>query len=117
MKGQCIVLKRRVTLCCAVLDTMFVVGRRLWEWLGDIDNDGNSQQRHNLQHAQTTPHNKLRRSDDADDSYTEQGRQLIRREGEALASGLRVGEVLAAGDLELQLPGLKGLAGRNSALL
>ncbi len=40
-------------------------------------------------------------SDDVDDQYTEKGRQLIRKEGEALAAGMRIGEVLAAGDLEL----------------
>jgi hypothetical protein len=47
-------------------------------------------------------------SDDVDDQYTEKGRLLIRKEGEALANGLRIGEVLAADDLELQLPGLTG---------
>jgi hypothetical protein len=40
-------------------------------------------------------------SDDVDDQYTEKGRQLIRKEGEALAAGMRIGEVLAAGELEL----------------
>jgi hypothetical protein len=40
-------------------------------------------------------------SDDVDDQYTEKGRQLIRKEGEALAAGMRMGEILAAGDLEL----------------
>jgi hypothetical protein len=39
-----------------------------------------------------------------DDQYTEKGRQLIRREGEALAAGLRIGEILTSGDFEL--PGL-----------
>lgn len=43
-----------------------------------------------------------------DDQYTEKGRLLIRKEGEALANGMRVGEILAADDLELQLPGLQG---------
>jgi hypothetical protein len=47
-------------------------------------------------------------SDDVDDQYTEKGRLLIRKEGEALANGLRIGEILAADDLELQLPGLTG---------
>lgn len=43
-------------------------------------------------------------SDDVDDQFTEKGRQLIRKEGEALAAGLRIGEILTAGDLEL--PGI-----------
>jgi hypothetical protein len=43
-------------------------------------------------------------SDDVDDQYTEKGRQLIRKEGEALAAGIRIGEILTAGDLEL--PGI-----------
>lgn len=47
-------------------------------------------------------------NDDVDDQYTEKGRLLIRKEGEALANGLRIGEILAADDLELQLPGLTG---------
>lgn len=47
-------------------------------------------------------------SDDVDDQYTEKGRLLVRREGEGLANGLRLGEVLAAEDLELQIPGFKG---------
>eukprot|EP00879_Flechtneria_rotunda_P003202 GHRR01003425.1.p1 GENE.GHRR01003425.1~~GHRR01003425.1.p1 ORF type:complete len:656 (+),score=226.79 GHRR01003425.1:287-2254(+) len=47
-------------------------------------------------------------NDDVDDQYTEKGRLLIRKEGEALANGMRIGEILAADDLELQLPGLKG---------
>eukprot|EP00882_Tetradesmus_deserticola_P011812 GHRQ01012503.1.p1 GENE.GHRQ01012503.1~~GHRQ01012503.1.p1 ORF type:complete len:656 (+),score=303.76 GHRQ01012503.1:330-2297(+) len=47
-------------------------------------------------------------NDDVDDQYTEKGRLLIRKEGEALANGLRIGEILAADDLELQLPGLAG---------
>jgi hypothetical protein len=47
-------------------------------------------------------------SDDVDDQYTEKGRLLIRKEGEALANGLRIGEILAADDMELQLPGLTG---------
>ncbi|KAF8067159.1 lmbrd2 [Scenedesmus sp. PABB004] len=46
-------------------------------------------------------------NDDVDDQYTEKGRLLLRKEGEALANGLRIGEVLAADDLELQLPGFK----------
>jgi hypothetical protein len=40
-------------------------------------------------------------SDDVDDQYTEKGRQLLRKEGEALAAGMRIGEILAAGDLDL----------------
>jgi len=47
-------------------------------------------------------------SDDVDDQYTEKGRLLIRKEGEALAHGMMIGEILAADDLELQVPGLKG---------
>ena len=47
-------------------------------------------------------------SDDVDDQYTEKGRLLIRKEGEALANGMRIGEILAADDLEMQLPGMKG---------
>eukprot|EP00775_Hariotina_reticulata_P003223 gene3223-3500_t len=47
-------------------------------------------------------------NDDVDDQYTEKGRVLIRKEGEALAHGMRIGEILAADDLELQVPGLKG---------
>lgn len=43
-------------------------------------------------------------SDDVDDQFTEKGRQLIRKEGEALAAGMRIGEILTAGDLEL--PGI-----------
>eukprot|EP00878_Enallax_costatus_P015761 GHUV01016516.1.p1 GENE.GHUV01016516.1~~GHUV01016516.1.p1 ORF type:complete len:615 (+),score=178.39 GHUV01016516.1:1103-2947(+) len=46
-------------------------------------------------------------NDDVDDQYTEKGRILIRKEGEALANGMRIGEILAADDLELQLPGIK----------
>lgn len=46
-------------------------------------------------------------SDDVDDQYTEKGRILIRKEGEALANGMKIGEILAADDLELQLPGIK----------
>jgi hypothetical protein len=41
------------------------------------------------------------RSDDVDDQFTEQGRVLIRREGEALAAGLAIGAILTAGDVEL----------------
>lgn len=46
-------------------------------------------------------------SDDVDDQYTEKGRILIRKEGDAMANGMRIGEILAADDLELQLPGMQ----------
>jgi len=41
-----------------------------------------------------------------DDQHTENGRKLIRREAEAVAAGLRVGEVLHSPDIEASMPGL-----------
>lgn len=51
-------------------------------------------------------------SDDVDDEYTEKGRMLIRKEQEARANGIRVGDILHSEFLDLELPGLKGKKGK-----
>jgi hypothetical protein len=45
-------------------------------------------------------------SDDVDDQYTERGRVLIRREAEARANGVRIGDILHSDLLDVELPGL-----------
>jgi hypothetical protein len=41
-----------------------------------------------------------------DDQYTERGRALIRKEAEAAANGLRVGDILHSSVIDLEFPGL-----------
>ena len=45
-------------------------------------------------------------SDDVDDQYTERGRVLIKREAEARANGVRIGDILHSDILDVELPGL-----------
>jgi hypothetical protein len=45
-------------------------------------------------------------SDDVDDQHTERGRALLRKEMEAAANGLRIGDVLHSDVIDLEFPGL-----------
>jgi hypothetical protein len=45
-------------------------------------------------------------SDDAEDETTERGRALLRREAQAAASGMRIGEVLHSDSVGDEFPGL-----------
>jgi hypothetical protein len=45
-------------------------------------------------------------SDDVDDQYTERGRGLLKKEMEAAANGLRIGDILHSSVIDLEFPGL-----------
>lgn len=49
-----------------------------------------------------------------DDQYTERGRQLLRREAEAAANGLRIGDILHSDALDIELPGLAKRKGEGA---
>lgn len=56
--------------------------------------------------TQTTPPARPCASDDVDDQYTERGRGLLRKEAEAAASGMRIGDILHSNVIDLEFPGL-----------